>query len=57
MHEGRKSVKKDPAFGMMNSLRMVFDEGTDLGPGNVFLDNVDVNGLLIGKPGKGGGRP
>jgi hypothetical protein len=35
---------------------IVFDEGTDAGPdftGFVYLDNIDVNGVLVGKPGAG----
>jgi len=43
-----------PTTGTIDALKLIFDEGTDLGPGNVFLDNVDVNGLLIRKSGKGG---
>lgn len=30
---------------------IVFDEGTDVGVGYAVLDNIDVNGVLIGKPG------
>lgn len=36
------------------SVSIVFDEGTDAGPdftGYVYLDNIDINGTLIGKPG------
>jgi hypothetical protein len=45
-----------PAFtsGLtVNSISIVFDEGTDIGPdfsGMVVLDNIDVNGVLIGAP-------
>jgi len=42
------------ASGTVVSLSIVFDEGTDTGPdftGEAFLDNIDVNGTLIGKPG------
>lgn len=42
-----------PTTGTIDSLKLVFDEGTDLGTGNVYLDNVDVSGLLIRKSGKG----
>ncbi len=31
-----------------------FDEGTDVGKGFVFLDNIDVNAILTGKPGNAG---
>jgi hypothetical protein len=42
-----------PGFGLaqVSAIHVVFDEGTDLGPGFVRLDNLDVNGKLIGKPG------
>jgi hypothetical protein len=36
------------------SIDIIFDEGTDTGPdntGTVLLDNIDINGTLIGKPG------
>lgn len=32
-------------------IEIVFDEGDDVGPGYAVLDNIDVNGVLIGKPG------
>jgi hypothetical protein len=38
----------------VNSISIDFDEGTDIGPdfsGMVVLDNIDVNGVLIGAPG------
>ncbi len=37
------------------SISIDFDEGTDIGPdfsGMVVLDNIDVNGVLIGGPGE-----
>jgi hypothetical protein len=42
-----------PGFGMaqVQSISVVFDEGTDVGVGFVRLDNLDVNGKLMGKPG------
>jgi hypothetical protein len=42
-----------PGFGVAQAqaVHVVFDEGTDVGPGFVRLDNLDVNGKLIGKPG------
>lgn len=51
-----------PGFGsglaQAQAIRVVFDEGTDtlgvLSPGLSRLDNVDVNGKLMGKPGAGG---
>jgi hypothetical protein len=36
------------------TITVIFDEGTDTavtGAGSVILDNIDVNGTLIGKPG------
>jgi hypothetical protein len=37
------------------TITLIFDEGTDTtgvtGAGSVILDNIDVNGTLIGKPG------
>jgi hypothetical protein len=41
-----------PATGTVKSVQIRFDEGTDLGVGFIWMDNVDINGLLIGKPGK-----
>jgi hypothetical protein len=42
-----------PGFGAahVQGLSVVFDEGTDVGVGFVRLDNLDVNGKLMGKPG------
>ncbi len=39
----------------VDSISIDFDEGTDIGPdfsGMVVLDNIDVNGVLIGAPGE-----
>ncbi len=33
----------------VKSINIIFDEGTDVGPGQAFLDNVDISGILIGK--------
>jgi hypothetical protein len=41
-----------PAMGTIEDAKVIFDEGTDDGTGSVYLDNIDVNGSLIGKPGK-----
>lgn len=35
----------------IQQLFIVFDEGTDSGPGYAYIDNIDVNGTLIQKPG------
>jgi hypothetical protein len=42
-----------PGFGAaeVEAISVVFDEGTDVGPGYARLDNLDVNGKLMGKPG------
>ena len=42
-----------PVTGSITAAKIVFDEGTDVSTGNVFLDNIDINASLIGKPGKG----
>lgn len=42
-----------PVTGTITGGSIVFDEGTDMGTGSVYMDNIDVNGSLIGKPGKG----
>jgi hypothetical protein len=42
-----------PLTGNITAGNIVFDEGTDAGPGLIYMDNIDVNGSLIGKPGKG----
>lgn len=41
-----------PSVGTINSVQILFDEGTELGAGFIWMDNVDINGGLIGKPGK-----
>jgi len=43
-----------PGFGhvVIRSLNLVFDEGTDAGPGFVYLTRIDVNGKLISGPHK-----
>ena len=41
-----------PITGTVKSITIVFDEGTDTGPDNfglAVIDNVDVNGVLIGR--------
>jgi hypothetical protein len=35
----------------VKSIDIVFDEGIDQGQGFVYVDNIDINGTLIGKPG------
>ncbi|HEX9216872.1 MAG TPA: hypothetical protein VF864_07825 [Gemmatimonadales bacterium] len=40
----------DAAAGTITGLSIVFDEGTDVGPGFVFLDNITVNGMVWTKP-------
>ncbi len=48
----RFSLASLPTVGTINDARVIFDESTDAGTGSIFLDNIDVNGSLIGKPGK-----
>lgn len=42
-----------PGFGsvVVTDIEVVFDEGTDQGNGFIYLDNLDINGMLMGKPG------
>ena len=35
----------------VESILIVFDEGENVGPGFVYLDNININGTLIGEPG------
>jgi hypothetical protein len=35
----------------VTGIGVLFDEGEDQGEGFVYLDNIDINGTLIGKPG------
>src|SRR2546428_708297 len=40
-----------PGFPVdVQSIAIVLDEGTDVGPGWALLDNININGALIGKP-------
>jgi hypothetical protein len=36
--------------GDITKITIIFDEGDDQGPGNVILDNIRVNGRVVGKP-------
>ena len=40
--------------GDVASISIVFDEGTDVGPGNVVIDNIRINNEVVGVP-RGGG--
>ena len=42
-----------PGFGTAEvaAIDLIFDEGTDVGPGFTFVDNLAINNTLIGKPG------
>jgi len=40
--------------GNVTSISIVFDEGTDVGPGNVVIDNIRINNEVVGVP-RGGG--
>lgn len=35
--------------GNITGIEIVFDEGTDVGPGNVVLDNIRVNNIVVGR--------
>src|SRR5262245_22628688 len=41
--------------GEVRTIELVFDEGTDVGPGSVVLDNVRINNKVFGKPKGSGG--
>jgi hypothetical protein len=41
-----------PTTGTIENAKIIFDEGTDAGTGQIYLDNIDINGALIGKSGK-----
>lgn len=46
----------EPITGTVKSIMIVFDEGTDTGPNNfglAVLDNIDVNGVLVGRGDEG----
>jgi hypothetical protein len=53
------TVDASPAVGtpfghVIKRIEIVYDEGTDVAPGApgfAYIDNIDVNGFLIGKPG------
>src|SRR2546429_4789270 len=45
-----KAVGVDPPNAPTPSLATVFDEGTDVGPGFVFLDNITVNTTVWTSP-------
>jgi hypothetical protein len=52
----KDGVSLSPITGTVQSISIVFDEGQDIGPDNfgvAILDNIDVNGELVGN-GKGG---
>src|SRR6266702_840000 len=44
------AIGVDPAAATISSLAIVFDEGTDVGPGFVFLDNITVNTTVWTSP-------
>lgn len=46
-----------PITGTVKSISIIFDEGTDTGPDNfglAVIDNIDVNGVIVGRHGGGG---
>jgi len=44
----------DIEAGTVTGLAIIFDEGTDVGPGFVFLDNITVNAKTFTSPGDNG---
>jgi len=36
---------------IVTAITIVLDEGMDIGVGFTYLDNIDINGTLVGKPG------
>src|SRR5437899_12924042 len=36
--------------GNVTSISIVFDEGTDVGPGNVVIDNIRITNEVVGEP-------
>lgn len=57
---GRWEIRSEPPFddfpgcggvsGTVTLISIIFDEGTDVGPGNVIMDNIGVNNRVVGKP-------
>ncbi|OLB14095.1 MAG: hypothetical protein AUH07_05285 [Gemmatimonadetes bacterium 13_2_20CM_70_9] len=45
-----RAVGVDPEAATISSLAILFDEGTDVGPGFVFLDNITVNTMVWTSP-------
>jgi hypothetical protein len=47
-----ESQKPWPGFGnaVIKKINICFDEGIDQGKGYAYVDNVDINGVIIGKP-------
>src|SRR5690242_18440459 len=39
-----------PDSTRVKSIEIIFDEGTDQGQGYTFLDNIEINGVIIGQP-------
>ena len=40
-----------PANAVVDFMQITFDEGTDQGQGFAYIDNIDVNGTIMSKPG------
>jgi hypothetical protein len=59
LSDGWTRVEQTPSEGFpavtpnetVTGMDVVFDEGTDQGQGLVYLDNIQVNGVMAGKPG------
>jgi hypothetical protein len=43
-----KTVDTSSLTGTVQSIDIVFDEGTDQGSGSALLDNIEVNGIVVG---------
>jgi hypothetical protein len=66
VYPSRSNQAPWPGFGnvLISDLWIVFDEGLDQGNGYFYMDNIDINGTLIGAPprssalttGNGGGK-
>jgi hypothetical protein len=51
---GSVTTNSDILLGTVRSLAIVFDEGTDVGPGFVYLDNITVNAHVWTSPADNG---
>jgi hypothetical protein len=47
----KAGVGPAPAVGTVSGIEIVADEGTDVGSGSSIIDNITINGVVVGKPG------